>query len=80
MNPLELGSIEVIIIAHSLFRQFDFGSSSPNRVEILHILFVILPSSEASSNSPHSGEDEEGFIDDFLLLFNLAFDDVFVLN
>lgn len=62
VQPLELDGIPEVIITKSLIWEFDFGGALPDGTEIFHILFVILTTTEATSNGPHTRKDKECLI------------------
>jgi len=64
MNPVALGDTVEVVEAHSLVWELDLGSTLP---AIAEAEFVLV---EGGSEGPHTGEDEESFVDalDLLLI------------
>jgi len=64
-NPASLQDIPVVVEAGSLLWELDLGGTLPAVAEANFILF------KGGTEGPHTGENEEGFIDLLDLLFNI---------
>jgi hypothetical protein len=71
MDPSALNHIEEVIEAHTLLWEFDLGSTLPAIAEAGLILI------KRGTESPHTCENEEGFVDGLDLILLIIFTETF---
>jgi len=69
MLPFIFNWIPIIIITHTLFGEFYFSRTLPDRIKILHILFIILSAAKATTDCPHTSVYKECLICNTQILF-----------
>ncbi len=70
-SPLVFLDAPVVVVAKTTLGELDLNQRPENSVEFIEHLVVVLTAPDAASVGPHGGENEEGLIDDLLLLFLL---------